>query len=84
MNAYGHDDHVAVRQAVDKVSAPWVVSYDDSPAIRRLYKHMRSQKLHLLHTARSARDGAEVLFFADGLQIPRGLSMFQQQRRLAP
>jgi DNA adenine methylase len=84
MNAYGHDDHVAVRQAVGKVSAPWVVSYDDSPAIRRLYKHMRSQKLHLLHTARSARDGAEVLFFADGLQIPRGLSMFQQQRRLAP
>jgi DNA adenine methylase len=71
MNAYRHDDHAAVRRAVEKVTAPWVVSYDDTPEVRRLYSRMRSRKLRLLHTARSAREGAEVLFFADGLHIPR-------------
>lgn len=71
MNAYGHDDHVAVRDAVLHIDAPWVVSYDDIPEIRRLYRPMHSRKLRLLHTARSAQPGAEVLFFADGLRIPR-------------
>ncbi len=71
MNAYRHDDHVTVRRAVEKVTAPWVVSYDDTPEIRSIYRRMRSRKLCLLHTARSAREGAEVLFFADCLHIPR-------------
>jgi DNA adenine methylase len=71
MNAYRHDDHVAVRRAVGRIVSPWVVSYDDAPQIRTLYKPLRSRKLRLLHTARTARDGSEVLFFADGLRIPR-------------
>lgn len=71
MNAYGHDDHVKVRDRVLSSPVPWIVSYDDVPQIRRLYRPMRCRQLRLLHTARSARDGAEVLFFADCLRIPR-------------
>jgi DNA adenine methylase len=70
MNAYRHDDHVTVRRAVGKVTAPWVVSYDDTPEIRKLYSRIPTRKLRLLHTARSAHEGAEVLFFASSLHIP--------------
>jgi len=83
MNDYSHDDHVAVRQVVEKVTGPWVVSYDDRLAIRRLYRHVRSRKIHLLHTARVARDGAEVMFFAEGLHIPRKPSI-SGQRHVTP
>jgi DNA adenine methylase len=71
MSAYRHYDHVAVRDAVLSINPPWVVSYDDIPEIRKLYGQWHSRKLRLLHTARSARQGAEVLFFADSLRIPR-------------
>jgi DNA adenine methylase len=71
LNAYRHEDHLAVRRAVQKILSPWVVSYDDIPEIRGLYENVRSRKLRLLHTARSARNGSEILFFADGLRIPK-------------
>jgi DNA adenine methylase len=71
MNAYKHHDHVEVRRALDKVTTPWVISYDDTAEIRRLYTHKRCRKLRLLHTARTARDGAEIIYFADMLRIPR-------------
>lgn len=70
MNAYRPNDHLAVRECVGNLSAPWVVSYDDIWQIRRLYRGEKSRKLELLHTARSSRIGKEVLFFASDLKIP--------------
>ena len=71
LNAYQADDHVAVKQYLHSVKVPWVVSYDDVPEIRRLYRSLRARRIELLHTARSAHQGAEVLFFGPGLRIPR-------------
>lgn len=70
LNAYGPDDHAFVRDTVEKQKCPWIVSYDDTPAIRRLYRGHTSRRVRLLHTARSARLGREVMFFSSGLKIP--------------
>jgi DNA adenine methylase len=70
LNAYGPLDHVDVRDCVKKIGSPWIVSYDDVPEIRRLYKGVRSRRLQLLHTARTSKLGREVLFFEAGLRIP--------------
>lgn len=70
MNAYSPDDHAAVRKAVRQLNFPWIVSYDDVPEIRKLYKSIPSRRLELLHTARSSRVGREVLFFSSKLRIP--------------
>jgi DNA adenine methylase len=71
LNAYKPSDHLAVRQCVETLTTPWIVSYDDVPEIRKLYKNVKSRCLTLLHTARSARPGKEVLFFAPELKVPR-------------
>jgi DNA adenine methylase len=71
LNAYRLSDHAAVSHFVRGLRSPWIVSYDDVPVIRKLYKDIRSRRLQLLHTARSTRQGAEVLFFAPGLRIPK-------------
>jgi len=73
LNAYEPGDHSAVSECVQGLRSPWIVSYDDVPEIRGLYKNVRSRRLCLLHTARSVRDGDEVLFFAPGLRIPARL-----------
>jgi DNA adenine methylase len=70
-NSYRYEDHLKVSQTIMKLKSPWVVSYDDVPEIRDLYRGTRSRRLSLLHTARSARAGFEVLFFGPGLRIPR-------------
>lgn len=70
LNAYGPDDHAEVRNTVKELTGSWVVSYDDVPAIRQLYRSVRSRRLSLQHTARSSKLGKEVLFFSPRLKIP--------------
>jgi DNA adenine methylase len=73
LNSYAPDDHRKVWQAVAASSYNWVVSYDDVPFVREIYKGYRSRQLVLLHTAREARRGREVLYFSPELKIPRKL-----------
>ena len=70
LNAYRPDDHAEVRKSVRELAASWVVSYDDVPAIRKLYKSVRARHLSLQHTARCSKIGKEVLFFSPRLKIP--------------
>jgi DNA adenine methylase len=70
LNAYKPRDHSLVRDCVWKLTCPWVVSYDDVPEIRKLYRACKSRDVRLLHTARSARLGKEVMFFSHNLRVP--------------
>jgi DNA adenine methylase len=72
-NAYKPGDHAAVRDRAVNLRCPWIVSYDDVPEIRRLYKSYQARHIRLLHTARSARMGKEVIFFSHRLRLPRPL-----------
>jgi DNA adenine methylase len=69
-NSYKESDHAIIKDNILRLKAPWVVSYDDVPEIRRLYRGIKSQRLQLLHTARSLRMGNELLFFAPNLRAP--------------
>lgn len=70
LNTYQPDDHVQVRNHVLGLRCKWVVSYDDVPEVRQLYKHQPSRRVELLHTARAARQGKEVIFFSSELRVP--------------
>ncbi len=72
-NAYKPEDHTAVSEFILGLCSPWIVSYDDVPEIRELYKGVRSRQINLLHTARSLRHGKEALFFAPGLRITESM-----------
>ncbi|MYZ45186.1 DNA adenine methylase [Schauerella aestuarii] len=71
LNAYAPDDHAAVGAAVRQLAVPWVVSYDDAPEIREIYKGVKSRRFGLLHTAGVIRQGAEVMYFSGGMRVPR-------------
>jgi len=70
LNAYKPDDHAAVKECAKSLKSAWIVSYDDVSEIRDLYKGIRSRRLNLIHTAKSPRDGKEILFFSPKLRIP--------------
>jgi len=70
LNAYDRSDHETVSRQALRLKGPWMVSYDDVPQIRTLYRSVRSRRIELLHTAREAKAGREILFFAPDLLIP--------------
>jgi DNA adenine methylase len=70
MNFYKEADHTSVRDSVAALKLKWIVSYDDVPMVRRLYKGYRPRRLELPHTARVAKLGKEVLFFSSDSMIP--------------
>jgi DNA adenine methylase len=75
LNSYRAEDHVRVRRAITKhIHQYWIVSYDDVASVRSLYSRFRSRRAALRYSARSPRLGREVLFFSQGLRLPRSVA----------
>jgi DNA adenine methylase len=49
----------------------WIISYDDMPQIRKMYRERRAVQYTLSYSARDARRGREIMFFCDSLEIPQ-------------
>ncbi|MCK4420312.1 DNA adenine methylase [candidate division WOR-3 bacterium] len=72
MNHYKNSDHKRVSEEIKRMrNARWIVSYDNVPEIKNLYKGIKKKEYSLLHTANEIRIGKEILFFSDNLLIPR-------------
>ena len=69
-NYHQPKDHATIAHLVAELPRPWIVSYDDAPEIRDLYAAYRHQAYDLRYTAANRYDGAEVMFFSHGLELP--------------
>ncbi|MCL5885000.1 MAG: DNA adenine methylase [Deltaproteobacteria bacterium] len=70
-NHYKHKDHARVATLVQKgIDKPWVVSYDNTPEIRVLYRGKRSIEYDISYSASNRYAGSEIIFFSDQLEIP--------------
>ncbi len=69
---YEPGDHASVAQFVREgiTKQKWIVSYDNAPAIRKLYKGSPHIVYDIGYSAREASQGSEVMFFGDGLKVP--------------
>ena len=71
MNYYTKDDHAIMASVIKKIKdAKWIVSYDNVPEIRMIYKSYQRRKFPIAYTARDVRYQEEVLFFSNGMVIP--------------
>lgn len=70
MNHYTTMDHEKVCNAISSISqSKWVVSYDPAVEIQELYSPFRKLEYELIHSARTAKRGAEILFFSDNIEV---------------
>lgn len=67
---YRPDDHERVAEAVLSVDLPWVVTYDDVPEIRRLYRDRRQFSFDINYSLHEKRVGNELLIASKGLKLP--------------
>lgn len=69
-NYYDHDDHVAIMEKLSSAEFPWLVSYDDTDEIRKIYDAYRTESHILNYSAQIKTKGNEIIIFSDNLQIP--------------
>lgn len=74
-------EHVAAFVTGGRLTQRWMVSYDNVKAIRRLYAAARHVVYDIGYSARSARTGSEVMFFADGIKVPPDFGAVKSQVR---
>lgn len=64
MNHYSAEIHRIVSEKIKRIKGiKWIVSYDNVPEIKRLYKGYESKEYSFNHTAYKIRKGNEILFF---------------------
>lgn len=75
MNHYDHQNHEKVSNKIKKIkNAKWIVSYDNTPEIKKMYYLCPKKEYSFFHTAYNTRIGKEILFFSENLIIPKNLS----------
>lgn len=69
-NSYTDEDHEALSAKIASCCFPWIVTYDDTPLVNRLYSGFRRYSVEVGYSAASAKVGKEVLIASRGLVIP--------------
>ena len=69
-NNYETQDHARVAELLSESPLRWLVSYDNVPVIRRLYRGYRSRTYTMQYTAAGKKQGVEAMFFSPSLLVP--------------
>ena len=67
---YKPADHAVLAEKVMTLKCPWVVTYDDVPEIRALYKERRQYNFDINYSLQEKRIGSELLVVSKGLKVP--------------
>jgi DNA adenine methylase len=71
---YEADDHDALAKLIVDYNLPWIVTYDDTPEIQKLYRKLRRFQFDIKYSLQEKRVGSEILIAAKGLKLPPELS----------
>jgi DNA adenine methylase len=67
---YKPADHAQLSEQVLRLTAPWIVTYDDVPPIRELYRARRQFCFDINYSLQEKRVGTELLIASKGLRMP--------------
>lgn len=69
-NCYNHEDHVAVGEMAKTLGRPVIITYDDTPQIRKIYRGMKSTLFSLTYSTHVSRPLATEVLFYSNLNLP--------------
>ena len=77
---YNPEDHAQLANTITKLDRPWIVTYDDTPEIRGLYRNRRQYCFDIKYSLQNKRVGTELLIASKGLRMPAGVRDRQVNR----
>lgn len=84
LNNYDHYDHCHLTTAINDLndSIVWMISYDNVPEIRELYKKYRLSAFDLNYSLQKKKLGRELLVFSDSLKLTNSLRIDNREMEL--
>ena len=67
-NFFEHKDHVKLLDSIETITQPWIVTYDNTPEINKLYQHHHPESFELNYSAQKKCKGSEVLIYGPSLK----------------
>lgn len=77
---YDPKDHEILAESILAMKNPWIVTYDNVPAITRLYRDRRQYKFDITYSVETKRRGTELLIASKGLRLPAEIRERQANR----
>ena len=74
-NYYVHDDHVAIKDALQFVKFKWIVSYDNNSEIKAIYSKYRQELYSLSYSAQNKKIGTEIMIYSDDIFTPETIAV---------
>lgn len=74
MNAYSKRDHSVLASTLRMSKTPWILTYDDVPGIRELYKNENCYSIDVSYSVQTKRIGKELLILHESLKAPGHMS----------
>lgn len=80
-NYYGSSDHEKLATALLAIDQPWVLTYDNVPEIRKLYRARRQFAVGVQYSVQTKRLGRELLVPSKGLRVPASVGLERVGKR---
>lgn len=77
---YEPEDHAKLAGKIIAIDRPWIVTYDDVPEIRRLYRQRRQYCFDIQYSLREKKLGTELLIASKGVRMPDAVKDRQVNR----
>lgn len=74
-NFYQKEDHKEIADTLNNLNRPWILTYDNAPAIQELYKNRKQYRFNLNYSAAHKRIGTELLITSDNLSLSSELNL---------
>ncbi len=79
LSYYREQDHKSFAKLLKGFDSHyWIVSYDNTPEISKLYSKYRSCEFDINYSVQTARKGKEMMFFSENLTVPQNLNIGQR------
>jgi len=70
-NFYSYKDHLDIFKKMNSFKKrKWLVSYDNTPQIREIWKNFYHEIYSIKYTAGTKKEGAEIMFYSKNLKVP--------------
>ncbi len=71
LNFFNHEDHVRIRSEIERLNnLDWIITYDDCPEIRGLYREHTCRRMQWNYSAATKRTVNEIMIFKSEGMIP--------------
>ena len=69
------EDHARLAKLVRSLKVKWMLTYDDTPEIEKLYSGLPLHRRNLIYYAQVKRRASELLVLSPNLSLPNSMKM---------